>query len=300
MIACDAVQLALVDLEVLELVAGEPGHHPEQARQRPHAADLLELGQEVLERELVAAQLALERLRLVLVELLLGLLDEAQHVAHAEDPLGHAVGVEALELVELLARGGEEDRLARHGLDRKCGAAARVAVELGHHDPVELDRGRELLGHVHRVLARHRVDDEQHRGGLHGAADVHQLVHELAVHVQPAGGIDDEHVLARGRGAVERPAGDVDRVAVGSLLVDVGAGLAADLDQLVDRRGAVDVAGGDGDRRVVLGAQVAGELGGGGRLARALQAGHQHDGGRAGREGQPDRGAAHQRRTAPR
>jgi hypothetical protein len=35
--------------------------------------------------------------------LALGLLDQAQHVAHAEDPLRHAVGVEALELVELLA-----------------------------------------------------------------------------------------------------------------------------------------------------------------------------------------------------
>ena len=164
--------------------------------------------------------LALELARLVLVELALGLLDQGHHVAHAEDPLGHAVGVEALELVELLARGGEQDRLAGDGLDRQRGAAAGVAVELGHHDAVELDRLGELLGDVDRVLAGHRVDDEQHVVGLDGLPDPHELVHQLLVDVQAAAGVDDQHVLALLARALERPGGDLDRVAVGALLVD--------------------------------------------------------------------------------
>src|SRR4051794_25837093 len=45
----DAVELLLVDLHLRELVAGEPGEHPEQRRERPHLADLLELTQEVVE-----------------------------------------------------------------------------------------------------------------------------------------------------------------------------------------------------------------------------------------------------------
>jgi hypothetical protein len=53
------------------------GQHPEQVRQRAHLADLLELSEEVLQRELVGADLALELGRLVLAELLLGLLDRA-------------------------------------------------------------------------------------------------------------------------------------------------------------------------------------------------------------------------------
>src|SRR3954465_10834771 len=57
-----AVELLLVDVHLRELVAGEPGDHPEQGGQRPHAADLLELVEEVLERELVLAELALELL----------------------------------------------------------------------------------------------------------------------------------------------------------------------------------------------------------------------------------------------
>ena len=125
--------------------------------------------------------------------------------------------------------------------------------------------------------------------------DPRQLLHQRLVDVQAAGGVDDQHVLAVARGLVERPAGDVDRVLVGALLVDGGAGLAADLDELLDRGGPVDVAGRDGDRGAVLLVQHLGQLGRRGRLARALQAGHQDDRRRARREGQPGRGAAHQR-----
>ena len=48
-------------------------------------------------------------------------------------------------------------------LTRQRGAAAGVAVELGHEDAVEVDGLGELLGDVDRVLAGHRVDDEQDR-----------------------------------------------------------------------------------------------------------------------------------------
>jgi hypothetical protein len=47
--------------------------------------------------------------------------------------------VELLEVVELLAGGGEGDGLADDLLDRQRGAAAGVAVELGEDDAVELE-----------------------------------------------------------------------------------------------------------------------------------------------------------------
>ena len=46
-------------------------------------------------------QLARRLFGLLLLERLLGLLDEREHVAHPEDPPGDAVGVELLEGVEL-------------------------------------------------------------------------------------------------------------------------------------------------------------------------------------------------------
>src|SRR3712207_7960235 len=60
-----------------------------------------------------------------------------------------------------------------------------------------------------------------------------------------------------------------------ALLVDVGPGLGADLDELVDRGRAVDVARGDGNRGAVLVAQEAGELrGGGDRKSTRLNSSH--------------------------
>ena len=50
----------------------KPGHHPQQRLQRAHAPHHLQLVEEVLERELALAHLALELLGLVLVDLLLG------------------------------------------------------------------------------------------------------------------------------------------------------------------------------------------------------------------------------------
>ena len=92
---------------------------------------------------------------------LLGLLDQGEHVAHAEDAAGHAVGVEDVEVLELLAGGREHDRLAGHFTDRQRRTTAGIAVELGEHDTGEADAVAERLGGGDGVLADHGVEDEQ-------------------------------------------------------------------------------------------------------------------------------------------
>ena len=151
-----------------------PGQHPQDLRHRAHLADLLHLLEEVVEGELaaLAGQLGGGLGRLLGVEGLLGLLDQGEHVAHAEDARGHPVGVEDVEVGELLAVGGEHDRLAGDRRDRQRGTTAGVAVELGEHDAVEADAVEEGLRGVDRVLADHRVDDEQDLVGLDRVADV--------------------------------------------------------------------------------------------------------------------------------
>ncbi len=150
-----------------------------------------------------------------LVELALGGLDQAHHVAHAENALGHTIGMEALELVELLAGGGEHDRLARYRLHRQGSATAGIAVELAHDHTVELDGRGELLGDVDCVLAGHRVDHEQHVVRLHDVADLHELGHQRLVDVQASAGVDDQHVLALFARTLERPRRDLHRIAFG-------------------------------------------------------------------------------------
>ena len=291
-----AVQVAVVDLQVPDAQGARAGEHLQEPGQRSHPSDLLHLAEEVVEGELLLADLALEVGRLVLVELLLRLLDQRHHVAHAEDALRHPVGVEALEGVELLAGRGVHDRLAGDGLHRQRGSAARVAVELGQHDAVEVRGPGEALGDVDRVLAGHRVDHEQDVVRLHPPADARELLHELGVHVQPARRVDDQHVPAVGTRLVERPSRDVHRVAVRALLVHRRAPRPAHLHELLHGGWPVHVAGREGHVLAVLLTQVAGELGAGRGLTRALEPGHQHDGGRLAGEGDVASGAAHQRR----
>ena len=202
--------------------------------------------------------------------------------------------MELLELVELLADRHELDRHAGDGPHGERRAAARVAVELRHHEAVEGDPLAERLGHVDRVLAGHRVEHEQRVGGLDRVAHAHELVHQLGVDVQAAGGVDDHDVAPLLARLPHAPLGDVDRVGVGALLVDRHAGLRADGLQLVDGRRAVDVAGHQRRLLALLGQQPR-ELARRRRLARALQAAHEDHRGRLRRELELRGALAHQR-----
>ena len=60
--------------------------------------------------------------------------------------LGHPVGVEDVEVFELLAGGREQDRLAGDLANRQRGTTTGVAVELGEHHTGEADAVGERLG----------------------------------------------------------------------------------------------------------------------------------------------------------
>ncbi len=129
----------------------------------------------------------------------LGLLDERQDVAHAEDPRGHPVGVEGLQRVDPLADAAEHDGLPGDGADRQRRAAAGVPVELRQDDAVVAHVLVEALGHRHGVLPRHRVDDQEDVMGLDLAPEDLQLLDHRLVDVEAPGGVEQDRVPARWR-----------------------------------------------------------------------------------------------------
>ena len=135
--------------------------------------------------------------------------------------------------------------------DRQRRTTAGVAVELGQHHAVEADAVAERLAVVDRVLADHRVDDEQDLVGLDRVADVGGLLHHLGVDAEPAGGVDDDDVVhACGVACSIESRGDLDRVAdavAGLGRVHRDAGPLADDLELLDGVGALEV-GGDQQR----------------------------------------------------
>jgi len=110
------------------------------------------------------------------------------------------------------------------------------------------------------------------------------LAHQRFIDGQAAGGVNQQHVevvLAR---MVQRRAGDVDRLLVCRAREPLGPGLFGHGLELFDGGRAVDVARDREHFLLALLDQVLGQLGGGGGLARALQAGHQDHGRRLGGE----------------
>ena len=194
---------------------GHARNHAEQGLHRPQLAHLLQLIEEIVQAEGAIGDLLGGLAGLLLVELLLRLFDERHDVAHVEDARSHAVRVEDLEVLQPLAIGCEQDRLAGHGRHGQRGTAAGVAIELGQHHAGEIHTLVKGLGGLDGVLADHRVDDEQDLIRLHGIANVASLLHQLLVHAQTTGGIDDHRVVELLSGEFDGIAGHLHRVAGG-------------------------------------------------------------------------------------
>ena len=147
----------------------------------------------------------------------LGLLDQAEHVAHAEDARRDTVRMERFQRVGLLAHTDELDRLAGDGTHRQRGTATGVAVDLGQDHTGQRQRVAEGLGRVGGVLAGHGVDHEQRFDRFDRRVQRLDLAHHLFVDVQTTGGIDDHHVDEFQSCFFNGRFGDVDR-----LLAQVG------------------------------------------------------------------------------
>ena len=206
---------------------GTPGSMEKHPRDGAHLPHLLELLEEVLEGE---PPLEDGRCSLggdVLVHGALGLLDEAEHVAHPEDAVGHPVRMELVEVVELLAGRGEGDGPAHHLLDREGRPAPGVTVQLGEDDPVEgqclVEGGRR----GHRVLPGHGVDDQERVVGVHDDRRSRRISSiSSSSMARSAGGVDDHDVSPEPAGLLDPGGGHRHRI--GRLAEHADPGLPAE------------------------------------------------------------------------
>src|SRR6476469_4638653 len=200
-----------------------------------------------------------------------------------DDGVDEGLGVEGGEVVGALAEADELDRHTELALDRDDDAALGGAVELGQDDARDVDRLGEDLGLLETVLPGRRVEDEEHLVDgallLDDALDLAELVHEADLVVEAAGGVDDDDVdllLDTGFDGVEGDGRRVGAVLVGPHGGDPDTG--APRLELVGRRSAEGV-GRTEDDLAVLGHEDAGELADGRRLAGAVDAHDEDDGG---------------------
>ena len=224
------------------------------------------------------AHAALDLGRLLLVDGLLDALDQGEHVAHAEDPRGHPVGEEDLEVLGLLAGAGEPDLLAGGASQGERGAASSVAVELGQDHAVEADR-REKASPTF-TASWPVIESATSSVSVTGTAAFSRFSSSISspsTWRRPA--------VSRITTSLPRRCASLIAAAAMSSTLPC-AGVEGDLlalgegAQLVDGGGAPQVEGGQ-ERAVAVAPCQEGELDRGRRLARALEPDQHHDGGGA-------------------
>ncbi len=152
---------------------------------------------------------------------------------------------------------------------------------------------------IHGVLPRHGIDHEQPLRRGCGLVDLADLVHQRLIHMEPARGIDDQHVEDAAPGLLQGRARDIGgrSLYVGREVLRIHLGCEAL--QLQHGGGAADVGADHQYPLALLLRQPACELRRGGRLARALQAGEQHHDGRLGAQIEPRPMPAHELHQLP-
>jgi len=144
------------------------------------------------------------------------------------------------------------------------------------HDPGQADAIVEGAREIDRVLARERVGDEQHLVRIGGALDVGGLRHHRFIERGAAGSIEDDGVVAAEAARLQGALGNLRRLLTRDDRQRVDVDLLPEHGELFHRRRTAHVERGHEHLAPRLLDEALGELGGGGGLARALQADH-HD-----------------------
>ena len=179
--------------------------------------------------------------------------------------------MEDLEVVHLFSRAHELDGGAGDLLHGEGCAAAGVAVHLGEDDAGEAEALVEGLGHVYGLLPEGGVGYEENLVWLDLGLEALEFADECVVDLEAARGVEEDEVGAELLGLFPAVAGDAGNVLGGAVGVAGEVFLLGEGLQLVDGGGSVDVAGDEHGLAPVLG-EALGELGGGGGLARAVEA----------------------------
>ena len=271
-----ALEGIIVDVDVLQCFA-YTGNHACQVLDVTHLLDLLNLGIEVVEVELVLLDALFQSACLLLVVLLLCFLHQADDVAHAQYAVGHAGRVEGAHGLHLLASTHELDGLVHNTAYGEGSTATCVTIQFCQDDTRVVESVVELLGCVHGILTRHCVHHEQDFVWVDCVADVLNLLHQFLVDGQSAGSIHDDDIIGMLTSLVDGVQSHLHGIGGPHLYVDRHIHLLAQYAQLLHSSGSEGVAGSQQGLFGLFLLEHLGQFGTECGLTRTVQTGHQDD-----------------------
>jgi len=273
-------------LDHLHLLIGDVGrhvcsqlrharNHVQQLADRSHLFELLELISKILQVKLTLDQLLAHLEGLLLVHDVLSLFDGRKDVPQAQDAARQAIGMKDLQGVSLFAHAQVLDRYAGHRAHRDGRTTSGITVNLGQDQAGDPHPLVKLVGDAHGILTGHGIHDQEHFLGVSLGLDLLELVHQLVVDVQAAGGVEQHHAVRRLAGPLDCVGTDLGRRNLVTFAVDWHVKLPAQHLELGDGRRPASISRYHQGPLPAL-AQRHRQLGCGRRLARSLEA-NQHD-----------------------
>ena len=161
------------------------------------------MGQEIVEVERRCPKLALHPRGFLFVHGQRRFFDEANDVAHAQDPARETIGHEELELIELFPHPGELDWSLRDFAHRERRATARIAVEFRQDNAGNAERFMEMRRDADGLLAGGRIRHEEDLLRFQEFLQLFDFFDERRVDLLPARGIEDLDVTVLLRRPIE-------------------------------------------------------------------------------------------------
>ena len=186
--------MPVVNVHILQLLI-HTGQLGDDGLQRTHLFYLTELLQKIVVIELILQNLLGCRLGFFFVQFALGIFNEGQHVAHAQNTACHSVRMEYFQVVQFFAHTHKLNGLAGNCPNGQRRTASGVTVQLGEDHTANGQQIVKGLCHVDGFLTGHRVNHQENLMGVYLFVDALQLVHQGFVNLQPAGGINDNDVM---------------------------------------------------------------------------------------------------------
>jgi len=169
------------------------GKHLQYFTKRSHFLDLAQLIGEILQCELAAHHPPGLLLCLLLVHGGFSLFNQADDIAHAEDPRSQATGIVGFQSLQAFTHAQELDRDTGNCADRDGCAASGIAVHLGQDQTGQADRIAKAFCNVQCFLADHCIHHQQDFHQRHALLDRFQLIHQLVIQLGTTGCVDNQH-----------------------------------------------------------------------------------------------------------
>ena len=178
--------------------------HTHQTAKTTHFLQLTDLRQKIIHIELAFCHTTSHALGFFGFDRFRGFFDKRNHIPHIKDASGKTSRVKFFQRVLFFANTSKLDRTASHMPHRQRGTPACITIKAGQRNTGYANRLMKCFGCIDRILTGHRVGNQQNFVRIGNFLNFAQLCHQRFINAQPAGSIQNQHIIGLQLGHLQR------------------------------------------------------------------------------------------------